>query len=177
MLEFQPNFKRTRSNRFIIKDINIEDFLKYFNSLDNTTPEMESTLKEILIGKLKKAEVETLPEFKTVCEYIEKYISLTKSKESFLINSTSSESKSKMFLFDEVKNDSNEFDEDDYDYDEYEDDSTLIVDKLLDILKNNIKIKKKDRKKLYKLWINRSDNRENLNSILSILNSIIAKNI
>ena len=63
MLEFQPNFKRTRSNRFILQNINIKEFLKYFNSLDNISQEMENTLKEILAGKLLIKDLEKLPEF------------------------------------------------------------------------------------------------------------------
>lgn len=183
MIELQADFKRTRSNRFILKDINIEDFLKYFNSLDNTTSEMENTLKKILTGKLLKNELETLPEYTTVCQYIEKYITLTKHKDSFLIDSNSSKSTSKTTLFDddtdEVKNNSNEVESsktcNNIKVLKNQSSSTLITDKLFYILKKDIKIKKKDRKKLYKLWNKRLDNSENFNSILLILDSVISK--
>lgn len=171
MLEFQPNFKRTRSNRFILQNINIKEFLKYFNSLDNISQEMENTLKEILAGKLLIKDLEKLPEFTKICKCIAKYNSLNIAKDSSLSNKNTSLDSSPDAIDNTNLSDTSAYDK------ENENDlaSIQIINKLLYVLKHNIKIKKKDRKKLYKLWKNRYDNSENVNSILSILDSLIVK--
>ena len=69
----QQNFKITRSNRHILKDItNLEHlFICFVNS--NPDSQKKDIFYTILEGNTKKADMEKHPQFKNVCKWIDTF--------------------------------------------------------------------------------------------------------
>ena len=156
----QQNFKITRSNRHILKDVtNLEHlFICFVNS--NPDSQKKDIFYTILEGNTKKADMEKHAQFKDVCKWIDTFreknyhISIPT-----LDNSLSKEENENKIEIEHSNNYSNL--------------ESVIADNLFSILKANIKIKKKKRKELCKLWEQKDT--ESLNIILNELNKIISK--
>lgn len=155
-------FKSTRSNRYILRDINIKELLNFFDNKNMNILQVDILLT-ILEGQTRKADMEKHPEFKNICKYIDEFReNTTHTSSSTLKSSESTDISNKEDKIQiEVQNNSSNLE-------------SVITDKFFTILKANIKIKKKKRNKLFKLW--KQKNNKSLNIILNELDKIISKN-
>lgn len=166
----QQNFKITRSNRHILKDItNLEHlFICFVNS--NPDSQKKDIFCTILEGNTKKADMEKYPQFKNVCKWIDTFREKNYHFSNPTLNNTKNTNLSKEDNENEKKNEKEIENDHSNNYSNLE---SLITDKLFSILKADIKIKKKKRKELYKLW--KQKDTESLNIILNELDKIISK--
>lgn len=164
----QQNFKITRSNRHILKDItNLEHlFICFVNS--NPDSQKKDIFYTILEGNTKKADMEKHPQFKDVCKWIDTF----REKNYHFSISTLDNNKNNNLSKEENENENENKIEIEHS-NNYSNLESVIADNLFSILKANIKIKKKKRKELCKLW--KQKDTESLNIILNELNKIISK--
>ena len=166
----QHNFKITRSNRHILKDItNLEHlFICFVNS--NPDSQKKDIFYTILEGNTKKADMEKHPQFKDVCKWIDTF----REKNYHFSNPTLNNNKNNNLSKEDNENEKENEKEIENDHsNNYSNLESVITDNLFSILKANIKIKKKKRKELCKLWEQKDT--ESLNIILNELNKIISK--
>lgn len=166
----QQNFKITRSNRHILKDItNLEHlFICFVNS--NPDSQKKDIFCTILEGNTKKADMEKHPQFKNVCKWIDTF----REKNYHFSNPTLNNNKNTNLSKEDNENEKENEKEIENDHsNDYSNLESAIADKFFSILKADIKIKKKKRKELYKLW--KQKDTESLNIILNELDKIISK--
>lgn len=168
----QQNFKITRSNRHILKDItNLEHlFICFVNS--NPDSQKKDIFCTILEGNTKKADMEKHPQFKNVCKWIDTF----REKNYHFSNPTLDNNENTNLSKEDNENENENENENKIEIDHsnnYSNLESVITDKLFSILKADIKIKKKKRKELYKLW--KQKDTESLNIILNELDKIISK--
>ena len=136
----QQNFKITRSNRHILKDItNLEHlFICFVNS--NPDSQKKDIFYTILEGNTKKADMEKHPQFKNVCKWIDTF----REKNYHFSNPTLNNNKNTNLSKEDNENEKENEKEIENDHsNDYSNLESAIADKFFSILKANIKIKKK----------------------------------